>query len=117
MMRRICEITVTLDFIFRLVLCRREDVSFNIVCLNVLEGIKPYYLLRAILCNHLYFYKGSRHAHSRILLKLSYHGHGDTKPSNQHSFHPDACPLPWKRLMNILAEKVTKTLKIEGFPN
>ena len=39
MVRRICEITVTLDFIFRLVHCSHEDVSFNITCLNVLEGI------------------------------------------------------------------------------
>ena len=39
-MRRICEIMVTLDFIFRLVLYRHEDVSFNIVFLNVLEGIQ-----------------------------------------------------------------------------
>ena len=45
MVRRICEITKTLDFIFRLVLCSREDVSFNIICLNVLEGIKQFYLL------------------------------------------------------------------------
>ena len=44
-MRRICEITVTLDFIFRLVHCSSEDVSFNRVCLNVLEGIKQFYLL------------------------------------------------------------------------
>ena len=44
-MRRICEITVTLDFIFWLVLCSREDVSFNSICLNVLEGIKQFYLL------------------------------------------------------------------------
>ena len=43
-MRRICEITVTLDFIFRLVHCSHEDVSFNIICLNVLEGIKQFYL-------------------------------------------------------------------------
>ena len=43
-MRRICEITVTLDFIFRLVLCSHEDVSFNTICLNVLEGIKQFYL-------------------------------------------------------------------------
>ena len=34
-----------LDFIFRLMLCIREDVSFNIICLNVLEGIKKLYLL------------------------------------------------------------------------
>ena len=39
MVRRICEITVTLDFIFRLVHCSSEDVSFNSICLNVLEGI------------------------------------------------------------------------------
>ena len=36
---------VTYDFIFRLVLCSREDVSFNIICLNVLEGTKQFYLL------------------------------------------------------------------------
>ena len=34
-----------LDFIFRLVLCSSEDVSFNSICLNVLEGIKQLYLL------------------------------------------------------------------------
>ena len=33
-----------LDFIFRLVICSREDVSFNIICLNVLEGIKQFNL-------------------------------------------------------------------------
>ena len=43
-MRRICEITVTLDFIFRLVFFSHEDVSFNIICLNVLEDIKQFYL-------------------------------------------------------------------------
>ena len=36
---------MTLDFIFRLMHCSREYVSFNIVCLNVLEGIKQFYLL------------------------------------------------------------------------
>ena len=42
---------------------------------------------------------------------------GDPKPSNQHSFHPYACPLPWKRHMNILAKKVTKNhLKLMEFP-
>ena len=46
MVRRICEITVTLDFIFWLVLCSREDVSFNIICLNMLEGIKQFNLLK-----------------------------------------------------------------------
>ena len=45
MVRRIREITVMLDFIFRLVPCSREDVSFNIICLNVLEDIKQFYLL------------------------------------------------------------------------
>ena len=45
MARRICEITVKLDFIFRLVYCRSEDVSFNSICLNVLEGIEQFYLL------------------------------------------------------------------------
>ena len=44
-MRSICEIMVTLDFIFRLVHCSSEDVSFNIICLDVLEGIKQFYLL------------------------------------------------------------------------
>ena len=45
MVPRICEIMVTLDFIFRLVHCSSEDVSFNIICLNVFEGIKQFYLL------------------------------------------------------------------------
>ena len=45
MVRRICEIMVTLDFIFRLVHCSSEDVSFNIFCLNVFEDIKQFYLL------------------------------------------------------------------------
>ena len=36
---------MTLDFIFRLVHCSSEDVSFNIICLNVLEGIKQLHLL------------------------------------------------------------------------
>ena len=44
MVRRICEITVTLDFIFRLVLYSHEDVSFNIIFLNVLEGIIQFHL-------------------------------------------------------------------------
>ena len=44
-MRRICEITVTLYFIFRLVHCSSEDASFNSICLNVLEGIKQFFLL------------------------------------------------------------------------
>ena len=43
-MRRICEIMVTLDFIFRLVLYSHEDVSFNVIFLNVLEDIKQYHL-------------------------------------------------------------------------
>ena len=45
MERRICEITVALDCIFRLVHCSSKDVSFNSICLNVLEGIKQFYLL------------------------------------------------------------------------
>ena len=44
MVRRICEIMVTLDCIFQFVLCSREDVSFNIICLNVFEDIKQFYL-------------------------------------------------------------------------
>ena len=45
MVQHICEITLTLDFIFRLVHCSREDVLYNSICLNVLEGIKQFYLL------------------------------------------------------------------------
>ena len=36
---------MTLDFIFQLVHCSSEDVSFNSICLNVLEGIKQFYSL------------------------------------------------------------------------
>ena len=43
-MRRICEIMVTLNFIFRLVLYSHEDVSLNIIFLNVLEGIIQFHL-------------------------------------------------------------------------
>ena len=35
MVRRICEITVALDFIFWLVHCSSEDVSFNSICMNM----------------------------------------------------------------------------------
>ena len=45
MVRRISKITVTLDFIFRLVHSSSEYVSLNSICLNVLEGIKHFYLL------------------------------------------------------------------------
>ena len=45
MVRRFCEITVTLNFIFWLVHCSSKNVSFNSICLNVLEGIKQFYLL------------------------------------------------------------------------
>ena len=45
MVRRNCEIMVTLDFIFRLVHCSCENVSFNSICLNVLEGIQQFNLL------------------------------------------------------------------------
>ena len=44
---------MTLDFISRLVLCSREDASFNIICLNVLEGIKQFYLLMWFKTNRL----------------------------------------------------------------
>ena len=36
---------MTLDCIFRLVHYSSEDASFNIICLNVLEGIKQFDLL------------------------------------------------------------------------
>ena len=36
---------MTLDFIFRFVHCSSEDILFNSICLNVLEGIKQFYLL------------------------------------------------------------------------
>ena len=48
MVRRICEIMVTLDFIFRLEHCSSEDVAFNIICLNVLEGIKQFLLVNVV---------------------------------------------------------------------
>ena len=35
---------MTLDFILRLVLYSHEDDSFNIICLNVFEGIKKFIL-------------------------------------------------------------------------
>ena len=35
---------MTLDLIFWLVLCSHEDVTFNIIFLNVLEGIKQFHL-------------------------------------------------------------------------
>ena len=35
---------MTIEFIFQLMLCSHEGVSFNIICLNVLEGIKQFYL-------------------------------------------------------------------------
>ena len=44
MVRRICEITVSLDFTFRFVHYSSEDFSINSICLNVLEGIKQFYL-------------------------------------------------------------------------
>ena len=45
MVRRICEIRVRLNFIFQLVHYSSEDVSFNSICLKVLEGIKQFDLL------------------------------------------------------------------------
>ena len=53
MVRRICEITATLDFIFRLVLYSHEDGSFNTIFLNVLEGIKQFNLSISIMKNRL----------------------------------------------------------------
>ena len=44
MVRRIFEIIVTLDFIFWLVLYSHEDVSYNIIILNVLEDIIQFHL-------------------------------------------------------------------------
>ena len=44
MVRHICEIMVTSDIIFRLVLYNHEDVSFNIIFLNVMEGIIQFHL-------------------------------------------------------------------------
>ena len=52
-MRRICEIRVTVDFIFRLVLYSHEDVSFNIIFLNVLEGIIQFHLSMWFMQNRL----------------------------------------------------------------
>ena len=43
-MQCICEIMVTLDFIVRVVLYSLADVSFNIIFLNMLEGIKRFHL-------------------------------------------------------------------------
>ena len=45
MVRRICEIMISLDFIFRLMHCSSEGVLFSSICLNVLEGIKQFYFL------------------------------------------------------------------------
>ena len=44
MVRRICEIMVTLDFIFRLVFYSHKEVSFNIIFLSVMEGIIQFHL-------------------------------------------------------------------------
>ena len=45
MLRRICDIMVTLDFIFQLVYCSPEDLSFIMICLDLLEGIEQFYSL------------------------------------------------------------------------
>ena len=45
MVWRVCEITLTLDFIFQLVLYSHENVLLNIICLNELEDIKQFYFL------------------------------------------------------------------------
>ena len=44
---------MTLDFINRRVLCSHEDVSFNIICLNVLEGNIQFYLSKWFRKNRL----------------------------------------------------------------
>ena len=44
---------MTLDFIFRLVLYSHEDVSFNTIFLNVLEGIKQFNLSMWFMKNRL----------------------------------------------------------------
>ena len=41
----VCEIMVKSNFIYRLVLCSHGDVSFNIMCLNMLDDIKQLYSL------------------------------------------------------------------------
>ena len=48
-----CEITVTLDFIFLPMLYSHEDVSFNTIFLNVLEGIKQFNLSMCFMKNRL----------------------------------------------------------------
>ena len=44
---------MTLDVIFRLVHCRSEDVSSNSICLNVLEGMKQFYVFMWLKKNRL----------------------------------------------------------------
>ena len=69
MVRRICEIMVTLDFIFLLVLYSHEDVSFNIMFLNVLEGIIQFHLSMWFKKNRLETpFKGD---HVKALIKTS----------------------------------------------
>ena len=41
MVRRICEIMVTVDFLFRLVHCSSEDVPFNFCFLFVFVALRP----------------------------------------------------------------------------
>ena len=48
-----CEITVTLDFIFRLVLCSHEDFHSTLIFLNDLEGSKQFYLSMWFIKNRL----------------------------------------------------------------
>ena len=65
----ICEIMVTLEFIFWLVLYSQEDVSFNIPFLNVLEGIKQFHLSMLFKKNQLETpFKGD---HVKALIKTS----------------------------------------------
>ena len=53
MVGRICEITVTVECIFRLVLYSHEDVSFNTIFLNVFEAIKQFNLSMWFMKNRL----------------------------------------------------------------
>ena len=48
MVRRVCEIILTLDFIFQLVLDCPVDCSFNIICLDVLGGILLLHIVNAV---------------------------------------------------------------------
>ena len=86
-MRRFCEIMVTVDFIFRLVFCscEFEDISFSFICLNVLEGIKQFYLLmwckKTSNCGTLFLCEGSENCSIFYAFLFSV-----TKPSLENGF-------------------------------